>query len=252
MLVQDILDRKGGQVYEVGCDAPIGKAVAMLAAWNVGVVLVTDPKNGLVGIISERDLVRALSQFGGSFLRMRANELMTRRVITCKPETTVANSLALMGLHRVRHLPVVRDGRIQGVISIRDLIRARFDLWATNQHAAAPEDSEEEAAREIAAFQQKNRVNTETIANISCELRTPLTTVIGFSEIIAGGLLGPNAASLYREYAAHINTAGQHLLKMVDEMLELARANAILFGLEDPGEESGEEIAALAHEGSGD
>lgn len=247
VLVQDVLDRKGSHIYQIGPDASVGKAVGMLAAWDVGVVLVTDPHAHLLGIISERDLVRALSQLGGSFLRMRASELMTRQVVTCEPENTIGDSLALMGLHRIRHLPVVQHGKIRGVISIRDLIRCRFDLHGPEApDDAAPGNGTAEAARAIAAARRAHRSKSEVIANISYELRTPLTTVIGFSEIIAQGLLGPNAEALYRQYAGDINAAGLHLLKRVDELLELAQESAEQFALQEREADTGDAPGSLS------
>ena len=110
MIVDAILDRKGRHIYEVSPDWPVSKAVALLAAWNVGTILATDFHGTLLGIISERDIIRSLNEFGGSVLRIRVADLMTRSVVTCAPATEISEALSLMALHRIRHLPVVAGG----------------------------------------------------------------------------------------------------------------------------------------------
>ena len=126
MLVQDILDRKGGQVYGVGPDSPVGKAVGMLATWNVGVVLVTNPKGNLLGIISERDLVRGIALHGALALQCDVEKLMTPDVTTCKPGDRIDEAMTVMTAHRIRHLPVMDDGRLVGLVSIGDLVKAKL------------------------------------------------------------------------------------------------------------------------------
>jgi CBS domain-containing protein len=127
MQVQEILERKGNQVYLIGPDYTMRQAAAKIAAWNVGAALVTDSNDVLLGIISERDFLRALVKFGGSVLDLRVSVLMTKSVVTCVPETTVSDALSLMSQHHFRHLPVVRDGQILGLLSIRDLLECRLE-----------------------------------------------------------------------------------------------------------------------------
>lgn len=145
MRVEAILDRKGCHLYEVSPDWPVRRAVALLASWKVGTTLVTDFEGGLLGIISERDVIRALNESGGSILRVRVRELMTRSVITCTPETTIPEALSLMAVHRIRHLPVVRGAKILGLISIRDVLE--FRLEGLEEHFAALIRAEQESAR---------------------------------------------------------------------------------------------------------
>ncbi|HVH82665.1 MAG TPA: CBS domain-containing protein [Stellaceae bacterium] len=141
MQVQDILDRKGNQVYLLGPEYTMREAAAKIAGWNVGAALVTDANRTLLGIISERDFLRTLVKFGGGMLDLRVSVLMTKSVVTCEPETTVSDALALMSRHHFRHLPVVRDGHILGLLSIRDLLECRlealeeFDREQANGHA---------------------------------------------------------------------------------------------------------------------
>jgi signal transduction histidine kinase len=221
VLVNEILDRKGRQVHEVSPDWPVSKAVAMLAAWNVGTTLVTDFKGTLLGIISERDLIRSLNELGGSALRVRVRDLMTRSVIVCTPETEIRDALSLMAFHRIRHLPVIQGKKIIGIISIRDVLKFRME--ALEESFTALERSEQASAHAKAQAELANRAKTEFLAHMSHELRTPLNAVIGFSDVIAGGLFGPDAAALNRQYAAHINTSGHHLLKLVNEVLDLSK-----------------------------
>jgi len=228
MRVGQLLERKGCHLYEVSPDWPVRRAVALLAAWKVGTTLVTDFEGGLLGILSERDVIRALNVSGSSTLRVRVRDLMTRSVITCTPETTIPKALSLMAVHRIRHLPVVRDTKILGLISIRDVLE--FRLEGLEEHFAALIHAEQESSRareeaESAREQAElaNRVKTEFLANMSHELRTPLNAVIGFSEIIASEHFGPDATELYRQYGAHINSSGRHLLNLVNEVLDLSK-----------------------------
>jgi signal transduction histidine kinase len=221
VIVDEILDRKGRHVHEVSPDWPVSKAAAMLAAWNVGTTLVTDFHGSLLGIISERDIIRSLNEFGGSVLRIKVRDLMTKSVVSCTPETKVADALSLMGLHRIRHLPVMQDGKIRGIISIRDVLGFRLDTLEESFTALVSSERESTKARADAEF--ANRAKTEFLAHMSHELRTPLNAIIGFSDVIAGGFFGPDAVALNRQYASHINTAGKHLLKLVNEVLDLSK-----------------------------
>jgi signal transduction histidine kinase len=216
----------------------VRKAVALLAAWRVGTTLVTDFRGGLLGILSERDVIRALNEFGGSTLRVKVRELMTRSVITCTPETTISDALSQMALNRIRHLPVMRDTKILGLISIRDVLEFRVEgleehfaaLTRAEQESSRARD-EAERAREEA--ERANRVKTEFLANMSHELRTPLNAVIGFSEIIAGEHFGADATELYKQYVGYINASGRHLLNLVNEVLDLSKVISGQFELQE-------------------
>ena len=152
MQVQEILDRKGNQVYVIGPDCSVREAAARIAAWNIGAALVTDSENVLLGIISERDFLRALNKFGGGVLDLQVSVLMTRSVVTCAPETTISDALSQMGLHHIRHLPVVRDGKILGLISVRDVLEFRLEVleeqgWERRYgHASVPTSTDDPAA----------------------------------------------------------------------------------------------------------
>src|SRR5512146_2797226 len=145
MYVGEILDRKGSRVFAVRPDERIADAVALFAARNIGSALVIDADGTLAGILSERDITRALSKRECDVLGLPVGELMTRSVITCLPETPVGDALSLMGAHRIRHLPVVRESEILGVISIRDMLEVR--VQSLEEHFAALVRAEQEASR---------------------------------------------------------------------------------------------------------
>jgi CBS domain-containing protein len=97
-----------------------------LDALKIGAMPVADTKGELVGVISERDIVRAFARDGARLLERRVRDLMAREVITCAPETTLGEAEKLMDKHRVRHLPVVDRGKIVGMLSMRDVMAWRL------------------------------------------------------------------------------------------------------------------------------
>ena len=127
MTIARILRGKGGQVISV---APLDDATAIartLAHHRIGAVLVRDATGGVLGIVSERDLARALAAHQEAAARLRAEQLMTRVLHTVTPQTEVCAALALMSDRRVRHLPVLeRDGSLAGMVSIGDLVKYRI------------------------------------------------------------------------------------------------------------------------------
>src|SRR5258705_10213536 len=106
MNVQSILDFKGNAIFAVDQGCPISHVIRMMEVEHIGAVLVTDAQNALVGLISERDIIRSLNKVSADLSTFKANELMSRNLVTCTPESTLADTLALMPLHNIRHLPV--------------------------------------------------------------------------------------------------------------------------------------------------
>jgi CBS domain-containing protein len=131
MTVAAILKRKGADVAAVGPDETIADVTRLLAARRIGAVVVMNDGGHLLGILSERDIVRALAEHGPATLHMAASALMTREVITATPRTSVAEAMAAMSGGRFRHLPVVEGGRLAGLVSIGDIVKARMDTQAT-------------------------------------------------------------------------------------------------------------------------
>ncbi len=128
MLIEHILHRKGRDVATITADAPVADAVARLRDHNVGALVVTDDGERVVGIISERDIVRSLA--GGdpaAVLGAAVRDLMSTDLTTCDPSATVAELMRLMTERRIRHIPVMDGDRLAGIISIGDVVKSRID-----------------------------------------------------------------------------------------------------------------------------
>jgi CBS domain-containing protein len=121
--VRHLLQEKGHQFHAIGPEAMVIEALRLMADKEIGSLLVLD-RGRLVGIITERDYARKVILRGKSSLETPVREIMTGKVVFVRPETTIEECMALMTDKRVRHLPVLEGGRILGVISIGDLVKA--------------------------------------------------------------------------------------------------------------------------------
>lgn len=126
IMVKHILADKGTEVFTLSRDASGIDAVNALAEYNVGALVVAGPDKSIQGIVSERDIVRAISRGGVSRLDKPVSDLMTSKVRTCTEEATVPELMELMTEGRFRHLPVERDGKLVGVVSIGDIVKHRI------------------------------------------------------------------------------------------------------------------------------
>ncbi len=126
MTIQSILRHKGGDVFSVGPGEDATSIAQALAQHRIGAALVRDQDGAVLGIVSERDIVRAVAREGTSALARTARDLMTADLVTAAPSTSVAEALGLMTNHRCRHLPVMDHGRLAGMVSIGDLVKARI------------------------------------------------------------------------------------------------------------------------------
>ena len=126
MTVAAILKHKGHEVAAVRPETTIAEVAATLSTRRIGAVLVQDPDRVLLGIVSERDIIRGLAERGAEVLARPVAEMMTRAVQTAGPGTTVTQAMAMMTAGRFRHLPVVENGRLVGIISIGDVVNARL------------------------------------------------------------------------------------------------------------------------------
>jgi CBS domain-containing protein len=124
--VAAILKHKGYQVTSTAPTATIAQVVDALAEHRIGALLVLDRAGQLLGIVSERDVMRCLAANGAHTLEMTAGQLMTRELQIANPETTVAEAMAKMTVGRFRHMPVMEHGKLIGLISIGDVVKARI------------------------------------------------------------------------------------------------------------------------------
>jgi len=134
MTVRSILDSKGHQVLSVEPDAKLAAAVKILGERKIGAVLVMSDGR-IEGILSERDIVRVLSERGAGVLDESVSAVMTRKVVSCRESDTVAGIMEMMTLGKFRHLPVVEEGRVVGLISIGDIVKRRVQEYETEQEA---------------------------------------------------------------------------------------------------------------------
>ena len=126
MTVETILRQKGTEVSTIEPEASIRRAADLLRVKNIGALVVTSGK-AVLGLISEREIVRAFSRYGEAIGSMPVKEIMRYGMITVSPEEGVSRVMKLMTHHRVRHMPVLRDGELAGIISIGDVVKSRLD-----------------------------------------------------------------------------------------------------------------------------
>ena len=126
MLVSQILKDKGDMVFTASPSETVSAVASELHARRVGAVVVVGGEGEVVGIVSERDIVRVVAEHGAGCLESRIETCMTRDVIFATPGETVDSLLSRMTDRRIRHLPVVREGRLAGIISIGDLVKHKI------------------------------------------------------------------------------------------------------------------------------
>lgn len=134
MLIGQILATKGRDVVTIGPDATVAEAARLLRDRRIGAIVVIEGDGGLCGILSERDVAHGLADRGSDLLDMRVADLMTPDVITCAPGDGIEKLMADMTKGRVRHLPVIDDGRLAGLISIGDLVKHRLEELEAEAH----------------------------------------------------------------------------------------------------------------------
>ena len=126
MLVSHILKEKGRDVLAIPPEATLFEAARVLTLNRIGALLVRDAKGALTGIISERDIVRAIAEEGASALALTVAERMTKDVATCEENDTIAEIMETMTRCRFRHMPVIEGGRVAGIVSIGDVVKIRI------------------------------------------------------------------------------------------------------------------------------
>ena len=127
MHVANILKVKGTDVVTIGPDETVAATARLLNAKRIGAILVCDANGKVVGVISERDIIRGIAVNGERALEMQVRDLMTSEVIACKPTDTIAEVMKMMTVRRFRHMPVIEDGELKGMISIGDVVKNRIE-----------------------------------------------------------------------------------------------------------------------------
>ncbi|AZN72128.1 CBS domain-containing protein [Georhizobium profundi] len=126
MTVRIILDEKGRNVTTVGRETTLMEAARVLTQQKIGAVVVVDPDRHILGILSERDIVRAIAERGRDVMDQDVASVMTRKVVQCREDSSINDVMEIMTNGRFRHLPVAVDGRLAGIISIGDVVRRRI------------------------------------------------------------------------------------------------------------------------------
>ena len=126
-MIVSILKPRGTEVVSVAPNDPVLSVARVLTQHKIGAALVRDSAGRILGIISERDIVRGMANQGQGTTQLPAERLMTRDLVTCTPQTRVTEAMELMTRHRVRHLPVMENGELAGLVSIGDLVKARIE-----------------------------------------------------------------------------------------------------------------------------
>lgn len=135
MRIRDILRRKGDTVATVRPEATVRELLAVLAEQNIGAAVVSPDGASIAGIVSERDVVRRLHEHGAALLDRPVSEIMTAEVRTCGPGDQVDDLRRAMTEHRFRHVPVVEDGGLTGIVSIGDVVKSAIDeLESEREH----------------------------------------------------------------------------------------------------------------------
>ena len=126
MLVSQILKTKGDLVFTASPNESVGAAAALLYTRKVGALVVVDAQDQVVGIVSERDIVRMIAEYGHGGMSQPVSHCMTKDVLFASLNETVDSLLTRMTDRRVRHLPVVKSGRLVGIVSIGDLVKSKI------------------------------------------------------------------------------------------------------------------------------
>ena len=127
MRVSHLLDEKGAAVTTIRGDAKVADAVAELCRLRIGALVVSDDGVHIEGMVSERDIVRRLNDLKGHLVDEPVSMIMSRTVHTCIPEDDILALMSVMAERRVRHVPVVREGVLCGIVSIRDVVKSQLE-----------------------------------------------------------------------------------------------------------------------------
>jgi len=127
MSIQSILNHKGNKVVTIPPDTRVGTAAHRMRLERIGAIVIASAGARIEGILSERDIVRGLTEHGAAVVDMPVSALMSRNVLTCKPDAEIRDVMRLMTLHRIRHVPVADNGMLRGIVSIGDVVKSRLE-----------------------------------------------------------------------------------------------------------------------------
>jgi CBS domain-containing protein len=127
MIVKNILAGKGGDVVTIEPTADLAAAAKLLTERHIGVVIILGADQRVIGILSERDIVRALAEHGAAALNKPVSQVMTRDVKTCSDDDTIGDLMGRMTTGKFRHMPVVQQGKLIGIVSIGDVVKGRVE-----------------------------------------------------------------------------------------------------------------------------
>jgi len=133
MRIRDLLRVKGTEIVTVTPDIRVRRLLAVLAEHRIGAVVVSHNGTSVDGIASERDIVRALAEQGAAVLSEPVTAIYTAEVHTVTPQTSLEEVMRMMTVHRARHVPVLVDGRLAGIVSIGDVVKSRIDELETER-----------------------------------------------------------------------------------------------------------------------
>ncbi|MGU3499722.1 CBS domain-containing protein [Mycobacterium sp. C31M] len=137
MRIADVLKAKGAAVETISPETSVADLLTGLVNRNIGAMVVVGHE-GPVGIVSERDVVHRLHDLGADLLTRPVSEIMTTHLLFCSPEDSVDSLSAAMTHHRVRHIPVLQDGKLAGIVSIGDVVKTRMqELESSREHLQA-------------------------------------------------------------------------------------------------------------------
>ena len=135
MNVNAILSVKGSEVVTIDPTTNVAAAAKILGERKIGALVVTGPDRRVIGIVSERDIVQELAAHGAASLELPLTEIMTRKVMTCSASDTISSVMEKMTDGRFRHLPVIEQGRLAGIVSIGDIVKHRLAEMESEQSA---------------------------------------------------------------------------------------------------------------------
>lgn len=127
MIVAEILKKKGRRVLTVRQTATVLEVISRLTQDRIGVLVVSESGRDIQGIVSERDVLHALGRFGADLITMKVDNIMTRHVETCSPDDEVKDVMSTMAQHGFRHMPVVGENGLCGILSVRDIVKQRLE-----------------------------------------------------------------------------------------------------------------------------